>query len=297
VDFGAEESFDRALERVREHYGIEISYDRMRGQTLRHGKAMNGIKSPTPKGVAQTLITEIDGSMIPIVQSSDGNGDHRKGKQLSWREARLCLARHPDRVQPCYGATLASAQVAAMLWRQTAQSAGLGPDTHVHGVGDGAQWIINAFKEQFGAQGKYLLDFYHCSEYLAAAAPSMNSSDPKTWMHRQQGRLLENKLTPVLKSLSTKLEAQDAVEAPVRGAHRYLSQRADYLDYAGTRKAKLPIGSGEIESGHRHVIQQRLKLSGSWWKDQNAEAMLSLRVCRANQCWANYWTGQPGIEN
>ena len=44
-----------------------------------------------------------------------------------------------------------------------------------------------------------------------------------------------------------------------------------------------------MESGHRHVIQQRLKLAGSWWKENNAEAMLGLRVARANQRWNSYW--------
>jgi hypothetical protein len=31
----------------------------------------------------------------------------------------------------------------------------------------------------------------------------------------------------------------------------------------------LPIGSGEIESGHRYVFQNRLKISGAWWKMEN----------------------------
>jgi hypothetical protein len=54
------------------------------------------------------------------------------------------------------------------------------------------------------------------------------------------------------------LEPETQTQAPVRAAHRYLSGRRDQLDYAGARARGLPIGSGEIESGHRHVIQQRL---------------------------------------
>jgi hypothetical protein len=60
--------------------------------------------------------------------------------------------------------------VTGQLWRDTAHAAGLGGRTHVHGVGDGAEWILTQFQEQFGAQGDYLVDFYHISEYLAAAA-------------------------------------------------------------------------------------------------------------------------------
>ncbi|NOQ13881.1 MAG: hypothetical protein GQ583_05275, partial [Methyloprofundus sp.] len=51
----------------------------------------------------------------------------------------------------------------------------------------------------------------------------------------------------------------------------------------------LPIGSGEIESAHRYVIQKRLKLSGAWWKEENIERMLALRVVRANEEWDEYW--------
>jgi len=53
--------------------------------------------------------------------------------------------------------------------------------------------------------------------------------------------------------------------------------------------ADLPIGSGEIESAHRYVIQERLKLSGCWWKLENATTMLALRVLRANGDWDTYW--------
>jgi hypothetical protein len=49
------------------------------------------------------------------------------------------------------------------------------------------------------------------------------------------------------------------------------------------------IGSGEIESAHRYLIQKRLKLPGAWWQAANAESMLALRVNRANHEWKDYW--------
>ena len=74
-----------------------------------------------------------------------------------------------------------------------------------------------------------------------------------------------------------------------------LCARREQLDCAGARRDGLPIGSGEVESGHRHVIQQRLKLAGGWWKANNAEAMLGLRVARANLLWNSYWK-RPQIQ-
>ncbi len=71
--------------------------------------------------------------------------------------------------------------------------------------------------------------------------------------------------------------------------HRYLSNRTNQLDYKTAIDAELPIGSGEIESAHRYVIQERLKLSKAWWKAANADSMLALRKVRANNGWNKYW--------
>jgi hypothetical protein len=51
----------------------------------------------------------------------------------------------------------------------------------------------------------------------------------------------------------------------------------------------LPIGSGEIASAHRYVVQQRLKRPGAWRSPDNADAMLALRLARANNQWSQYW--------
>ena len=176
------------------------------------------------------------------------------------------------------------------MWSQTARLAGCGARTQVHGVGDGAPWILNTFQENFAQQGTYTIDFYHVSEYLAAAAPKVARPGKETqWRRRQQGRLLNNQRAAVLRALEKALEPKCQSEAPVRTAYEYIDERRANLDYAAARKNNLPIGSGEIESGHRHVIQQRLKLSGGWWTEKNMERMLQLRVARSNGWWNIYW--------
>jgi len=297
VDFGAEDSFAQAAQRVQEHYGIDVSVGRVRRHSLLHGARMSALERVAPQQAARTLVTEMDGTMIPIAVPPAAGADRRKGKQLLWREARLCLAREKDSATPCYGASLGSAELAGTLWAQTARAAGLGPQTCVHGLGDGAGWILTQFGEQFGSQGTYLVDFYHTSEYLVAAAAIVQPQNPVGWRRRQQGRLLDNKVPAVLRALGNYLEPEGGPDAPVRTAHRYLDERRGHLDYAGARAAGLPIGSGEIESGHRHVIQQRLKRAGAWWKEPNAEAMLGLRVARANHLWDTYWTLPTSTQN
>ena len=203
---------------------------------------------------------------------------------------RLCCARPKEAVDCVYGASLGSIHVAGLLWHETARAAGLGPQTHVHGLGDGATCIMNCFEEQFGTQGQYTVDFWHVSEYLAEAAKTVAPHSHKDWLHAQQGRLLQNELEVVLQALARKREPEGQEEAPVRTAHGYLKERKDHLDYAGAKAAELPIGSGEIEGGHRHVIQERLKITGAWWLEQTAEWMLQLRTKRANKDWEKYWS-------
>ena len=291
VDFGAEHSFAKAAERIREHYSIEVPLEAIRQYTLQHGRGMNQLPA-VAVGAADTLVMEMDGTMIPVVQPGSGP-DARKGKQLLWREARLCLARSSDKAEALYGSTLGTAETAGWVWREVAIAAGLDDKTHVHGVGDGAPWIVDKFRDNFGQQGSYLLDFYHVSDYLAQAATQVVPiGKERQWTRRQQGRLLNNQSGKVLRSLQPHLEAPNTPEAPVTAAYRYITKRQDCLDYVAARKRNLPIGSGEIESGHRHVIQKRLKVAGGWWKETNAQAMLNLRTARANKQWGHYWTCQ-----
>ena len=289
-DFGAEESFGRAAARVKEHYGIEVSPSAIRRITYEHARQIQRVEPVPAAQPAGTLITQLDGSMIPLVESGP-KGDRRKGKALLWKEARLCCARAENQVRRVYGATLGTLETVSMLWRQTAQCCGLGEKTFVHGLGDGAPWILDKFNDNFGSQGKYLIDFYHVTEYLAAAAPRVAGPHKAArWLRKQKTRLLSGQARKILRSLEPYREAAGSLESPVEDAARYIRQRLAHLHYSQALNAHLPIGSGEVESGHRHVIQRRLKLAGAWWTASHAQAMLGLRVARANDCWHSYWT-------
>ena len=288
VDFGAESSFARSVQRIQEHYRITVPAASVRTHTLAHGRAMASVPEGKNAPTAPQLITQMDGSLIPAMQPGPGP-DGRKGKKLFWREVKLCCARQPGHAHALYAATLGSAETAGWLWRELAQAAGLKPKTLVHGLGDGAPWIVEKFTDNFGWQGAYLLDFYHVSQYLAAAAPQGPAAKQKQWLHRQQGRLLNNQAAKVLRNLAPRLEPEQSLAAPVRAAHDYIASRRDHLDYLKARQQQWPIGSGEIESAHGHIVQDRLKLSGCWWKETNAQTMLNLRVARANHLWESYW--------
>lgn len=95
----------------------------------------------------------------------------------------------------------------------------------------------------------------------------------------------------VLKALEPHLEAEKVPnkEAPVRACYRYIASRPGQFNYKEALEAALPIGSGEIESAHHYVIQERLKIPGAWWLINNAQIMISHRVLRVNNDWEEYW--------
>jgi hypothetical protein len=300
TDFGADLAFGQVPAKLQEHYGIEVPVSAVRSITEAQAYHIQAqAPGPPPRPVAEVawVIAETDGSMIPIVdtaapETSEAGGDRRKTRQVRWQEARLSLAHAHGSVTPRFAATFGPPEEVGEQLRDCAARVGFGPTSRVHSVGDGAPWIAEQVQRVFGAQGQYLVDFYHVSEYLAAAAPHCAPKTPAQWLVQQQDRLKQSDVAGVQAALAPYLEAPEVPDtaAPVRCCARYLTNRPGQLDYHQALAADLPIGSGEIESAHRYVVQQRLKLAGAWWKEETAAAMLALRTLRANGEWSQYWT-------
>ena len=294
-DFGCEHSFRHAAARVLEHYGFEISASAVREATLNHaGRAQEILEKEyqesfrvLPAQGAEHVVAEADGSMVCTVAPGP-----RKGKKpRDWKEIRLAAAQALGKAERVYAATFGGVDEVGRRWGHCARGAGWGLNSQIHALGDGAEWIRLQTQEVFGAQGIFLCDYYHVSEYLAEAAPSCRTKAPDQWRRTQQKRLKRGVLQKVIDTLAEHLEPADTIEelAPVTNAHRYLSNRTDCLDYPRALRLGLPIGSGMIESGHRHVLQARLKKAGAAWLMSNAGLIASLRVLRANNRWLSLW--------
>lgn len=295
TDFGCEHSFARAVESVREHYGIEIGASAVRAATLDHAqrareKLEEVYRQPfrvLPSVGAAHVIAEVDGTMICTVQPGP-----RKGKRpREWKEMRLAAAQAKDSATTVYAATFGSVAETGQRWGHCARQAGWGLNSRIHAVGDGADWIQRQCLEVFQKQGSFLCDFYHVSAYLGAAAITCRPGPPDRWRRTQQKRLRGGAVQKVIKALEPHLEPAGTsdLEAPVRNGYRYLNNRLDCLDYPGALALGLPIGSGMIESGHRHVLQARLKKAGTAWLPDHADRIAHLRVLRANHQWATLW--------
>lgn len=295
TDFGCEHSFGHAASRVLEHYGFEIGSSAVRQATLIHAQRAaqrldQQYQEPfrvLPSVGAEHVVAEADGTMICTVASGKRDGKRPR----DWKEIRLTAAQAQGREQPFYAATFGSVDEVGRRWGHGARSAGWGLKSQIHALGDGAEWIRLQTREVFGGQGHFLCDFFHVSEYLGAAAPTCRASAPDRWRRTQQARLRRGALGKVVDALAQHLEpaATPEEQAPVRNGHRYLTNRTDCLDYPRALKLGLPIGSGMIESGHRHVLQARLKKAGAAWLIEHADQIANLRVLRANRQWQSLW--------
>lgn len=295
TDFGCEHSFARAAESVQEHYGFAIGATAVRTTTLEHAsrareRLQEEYRQPfriLPSRGAQHVIAEADGTMICTVEPGP-----RKGKRpRDWKEMRLVAAQAKDSATTVYAATFGSVEETGRRWGHCARQAGWGLNSQIHTVGDGAEWIHLQSQEIFQQQGTFLCDFFHVSEYLAAAAPTCRAHSPEAWRRTQQKRLRRGAAPQVIEALTPFLEPEGTAEtdAPVRNSYRYLNNRLDCLNYPRALVLGLPIGSGMIESGHRHVLHARLKKAGAAWLRDHADQIGHLRALRANKQWENLW--------
>jgi hypothetical protein len=302
-DFAAERSFHQTATALREHYRIEVplyTIDKATAAISREAKHFNS-KAPADIKPAKTLISEVDGSMLPIVGFSDAppigpdgkRPDKRKLRHCHWKEIRVATTRVPGSVETWYGVALGEPLSVGCMMSECAKFKGLHSDTHIHAIADGASWISEQYDRHFGTRCKFHVDFWHVCQYLSAAAKStaMNSDEREIWLESQKQSLLASEAKAVIAALESLIPlGKDGDEScPVGTAISYLKKRAHQLDYREAIRQKLPIGSGEVESAHRHILQKRLKIPGAWWRQERAEEMAQLRAMRANQRWNDFW--------
>ena len=149
------------------------------------------------------------------------------------------------------------------------------------GLGDGANWVENAFDE-VGALP--ITDVYHSAQYLERVMIALGWSESRReWQRRAWCRgevaareWLEQRLPapdPKSPTLEWLLWEPEAIEAL-----RYLEKRLDSMDYPSFRARGFPIGSGQVEGMNKSVIGNRLKRSGRQWSREGAARMASLRA-------------------
>lgn len=285
-----------AQEALKEHHGITLSASVINKVTQEIGAKAREFNSEieAPEKSNPLLIVEIDGSMVPIVEYGEASEKQKKSglkhdRNCHWKEFRLCTVSVLEESRTTYGVTRGAPFEAGCMMLETCRTRGMNEFTHIHGVGDGAPWIAEQYEEQFGANHEFLIDFFHVSEYLGEASKVVGSElEGREWYKTQREKLCTNRESEVVKNLEDLHELNPELK-PIEKCLRYLANRMEHLNYASAIAEDLPIGSGEVESGHRSVLQKRLKKPGAWWTMANAETMAHLKTLQANSYWNDFW--------
>ena len=289
TDFGIEETFQQAAHRMKEHHGVEINVYAVRKITLTHATRAEKLVTEVPpvNRLSEQMILEMDGEMVPLVEYQNDVPDKRKAKRNLWAELRIGVVQNHNEVEWKYAASFKNTDHLGERLAKIVARLGFGENTSVHGVGDGATWIPEQGEKIAGQQYKHLVDLYHLCEYLAAAVTAW-SEDAKTEVGRLKRLFEEGKAPEVLKELKKRQEHAKVHEG-LKACIKYIENRPGQFEYATAKEKGLPLGSGKVESSHRHVIQKRLKKAGTWWLRENAAKMADLRIVRANGCWEQLW--------
>ncbi|PAX59965.1 ISKra4 family transposase [Brunnivagina elsteri] len=155
--------------------------------------------------------------------------------------------------------------------------------------------LLKKFALQHNLNLTIVLDIIHVIEYLWKAAFAFYSDTSKQaeiWVSKRLQLILEGKSSSVaagMRRSATLRKLTTEERKPVDNCARYLLNNANYLKYDDYLKAGLPIATGVIEGACRHLIKDRMDITGARWSLAGAEAVLRLRSLYISGDWHEYW--------
>jgi hypothetical protein len=140
-----------------------------------------------------------------------------------------------------------------------------------------------------------VVDFIHVAQYVWDAARAFFTKDPARqdrWVRSHLLEILRGKASVVaggIRRSATRRGMATADREPVEACADYLLTKAPYLQYDKALAEGLPIASGVVEGTCRHLINDRMNVTGARWSLQGAEAVLRLRALRSSGDFDAYW--------
>ena len=297
VKFLTEMPYAAAAELFKESTGCEFSDHCMHGLAERLGdEATIEMVLPSQSEVAAQIdmasgnfrrpvvVVAADGAHEPC-RPEGGGRDEKRGPGY-WREAkgfRIYLVKkegieqiaswHQIMDEEAFGKAL---DYAATLLPHDKIRIGL--------VADGAPWLWSHLARAF-PEGKQILDYFHVSEHVHKVAEVQyghQTKEAQEWCEATTARLWLGEVGTVIWGLQRMKAVNETSEEEIRKFKGYLEKNADRIDYKSQKKGGYPIGSGGIESANKFICHIRIKRSGAWWYEDNANAMMRLRCAKYN---------------
>lgn len=146
-----------------------------------------------------------------------------------------------------------------------------------------------------GVQVHIVCDLIHVLEYLWKAAWCFHGNgdpDAEAFVARHATTILTHGPTQVIEDLREHVAdaglGGDKAET-VEKVCTYLRNKSPHLDYATALKRGWPIATGIIEGACRHLIKDRLDVTGARWSLPGAETVLKLRALISNGDFEPYF--------
>ena len=163
---------------------------------------------------------------------------------------------------------------------------------------DGNESQLDALERQARKRNLVLtiiLDIIHVIGRLWEAArvlSGQSKGERQQWVVERVLNILRGKCTDIaagMRRSATLRGISQRERKPVDLCADYLLKYQDYLRYDEYLAAGLPIATGVIEGACRHVVEDRMGITGARWSLDGAEAVLRLRALHASGDFDDYW--------
>jgi hypothetical protein len=163
--------------------------------------------------------------------------------------------------------------------------------------------LLHRIQRHHGVELTVVLDLIHVAEYLWKAAfvfCAEASRELEDWVSERLLKILQGRACDVAAGIrrsatlrGLKPEHREAADISAN----YLLNHTAYLRYHEYLPAGLPIATGVIEGACRHLVKDRMELTGARWSLVGAEAVLRLRALRSSGDFEDYWTFHEAQEH
>lgn len=153
--------------------------------------------------------------------------------------------------------------------------------------------LIKKVMKKLSVKATIVMDFIHVLEYLWKAAWCFFDKGDEAvedWIAERAVKILNGHCSQVAKGIrlsATKQEIESREN--IDKCADYLLKNKERLQYGKALEAGFPIASGVIEGACRHLINDRLDITGARWSLQGAEAVLKLRSLKSSGDFEKYW--------
>ncbi len=142
---------------------------------------------------------------------------------------------------------------------------------------------IYAAAERYKVEITVIQDFVHVLEYLWKAGHALHPEDPEareSWVQDRAAAVLAGRAPDVavgLRRAATRKQLSQNERKPVDKAADYIENNRERLQYDQALAHGLPIATGVIEGACRHLVKDRMDITGARWGLERAESILKLR--------------------